>query len=422
MLKTADTFRQNLKNKGDTMATDIKTGIGLSTHANDYSAGEEAAKKALESIGCDNPDALIVFAAPKFNHKRLLQGITSITKQTPMIGGTTAGEISTFGLSVNSVVILALKSKDIRFCVGIGKGINKNEEKAGQELANSVLKGDSKGYTKKYAKSLLMLPDGLAGDGLKIIKGAQKALGEDFEIFGGSFGDESQFKNTYQYYNGEVYQDVVVGMLFCGDKIKTATGVRSGWESIGSRIKCTSAKGNVVYKLGNKTALEVYRELLGAERAKKLPAIGLEYPMGLIDETAKVEGHNYFQIRCPLAVDEKKGSVTFAASIPEGKDITLTYSSRNSVINGSMLSAQQAKKTLGNAKPSLIMMFSCVARKMVLGRRTNEEINCVKKVFGKDIPIIGFYTYGEIGPIDKRIPALRSTRWHNETVVIWAVG
>src|SRR3989344_8026315 len=107
MLKTADTFRQNLKNKGDTMATDIKTGIGLSTHANEYSAGEEAAEKALESIGCDNPDALIVFAAPKFNHKRLLQGITSITKQTPMIGGTTAGEISTFGLSVNSVVILA---------------------------------------------------------------------------------------------------------------------------------------------------------------------------------------------------------------------------------------------------------------------------------------------------------------------------
>jgi hypothetical protein len=114
--------------------------------------------------------------------------------------------------------------------------------------------------------------------------------------------------------------------------------------------------------------------------------------------------------------------VTFAASIPEGSEVTLTYSSRNSVINGAKLSAQQAKKTLGNAKPRLIMMFSCVARKMVLGRRTNEEINCVKQVFGKDVPIIGFYTYGEIGPIDKRIPSLRSTRWHNETVVLWVLG
>ena len=67
------------------------------------------------------------------------------------------------------------------------------------------------------------------------------------------------------------------------------------------------------------------------------------------------------------------------------------------------------------------MMFSCVARKMVLGRRTNEEIDEIKKVFG-NTPIIGFYTYGEIGPIDKRVDSLRSTRWHNETVVVWVLG
>ena len=266
------------------------------------------------------------------------------------------------------------------------------------------------------------MPDGLAGDGLHVIQGAKKVLGEDFEIVGGSFGDEDKFKNTYQYYNGKVYQNTVVGMLVCSSKITTSTGVRSGWESIGSRIKCTKAKGNVVYKFGEKSALEFYREALGPARAKKLPAIGLEYPMGLVDERAKIEGYDYFQIRCPLAINEKEGSVTFAASIPEGSEVTLTYSSRNSIINGSKLSAQQAKKTLEGAKPRLIMIFSCVARKMVLGRRTNEEINRVKEVFGKNTPIIGFYTYGEIGPIDKRIQTLRNTRWHNETLVIWALG
>lgn len=400
------------------MSLDLKIGVGVSTNINDCKAGVESAERALESLGNKNPDALIVFAAPKFNHKILLDGISSITKETPMIGGTTAGEISTFGLSVNSVVIMALKSKDIEFYAGIGKGIGKNEEGAGKELAKNILKKAAK----KNAKTLIILPDGLAGDGLKIIQGAQKILGEDFEIVGGSLGDEAKFKNTYQYYNGEVYQDTVVGMLLCGSSITTATGVRSGWESVGSRVKCTKAKGSVVYKFGDKPALEVYKGLLGSERAKKLPAIGLEYPMGLVDQRAKIEGYDYFQIRCPLAVNEKDGSVTFAASIPEGSEVTLTYSSRTSVVNGAKLSAQQAKKTLGKAKPKLILMFSCVARKMVLGRRTNEEINCVKRVLGKDVPIIGFYTYGEIGPIDKRISSLRSTRWHNETVVIYVLG
>ncbi len=399
------------------MSLDLNTGIGVSVLANSYKAGAEAASKAVEQLG-KKPDALIIFAAPKFEQQKMADGIKSVTKNIPMIGGTTAGEISTYGLSVNSVVVMALNSTDIKFYVGIGKNIAKSEINAGKQLAKSVLKKASK----KNANTLLMLPDGLAGDGLAVIKGAQEVLGEDFEIVGGSLGDESDFKHTYQYYNGKVYENTVVGMLICGgNKVKTATGVRSGWESIGNRFKCTEAKGNVVYKFGNKIALDFYRELLGKDRGKKLPAIGLEYPMGLIDERAKIEGYDYFQIRCPVGINEEDGSVNFAASIPEGKEVTLTYSSRSTIINGSKLSAMQAKKTL-NGKPRLIMMFSCVARKMVLGRRTNEEVNLVKSVFGNNIPIIGFYTYGEIGPIDKRVPMLRNTRWHNETVVLYVLG
>ena len=400
------------------MHLDLKTGIGLSVNADDFKAGADAAKKAIGSLGEKNPDALIVFAAPKFKHQQMLDGITSIIRNVPMIGGTTAGEISAYGLSVNSVVVMALKSKDIDFFVGIGKGISKGEAKAGRQLAKEVVKK----ATKRAKTTLLMLPGGLAGDGLSVIRGAQEVLGEQFEIVGGSLGDEDQFKNTYQYYNGKVYQDVVVGMLFCSDKITTATGVRSGWESIGTKFKCTSAKGNVVYKFGDKTALQTYTEYLGPQRAKKLPAIGLEYPMGLLDERAKIEGYDYFQIRCPVGMNKEDGSMTFAASIPQGKEVTLTYSSRTSIINGSKLAAEQARKTLGNSNPRLIMMFSCVARKMVLGRRTNEEIDCVKEVFGKEVPLIGFYTYGEIGPIDKRIKSLKNTRWHNETVVLWVLG
>lgn len=400
------------------MRLDLNTGIGVSVLANSYRAGAEAAEKALKELGDKKPHVIVAFAAPKFEQQKMVNGIKSVAKNTPMIGGTTAGEISTYGLSVNSVVVIALNSKDIKFYAGIGKNIAKNEVNAGRQLAKNVLRKASK----KNANTLVMLPDGLAGDGLAVIRGAQNVLGENFEIVGGSLGDESDFKHTYQYYNGKVYEDTVVGMLICGgDKVKTATGVRSGWESIGNRFKCTKSKGNVVYKFGNKRALDLYRELLGKERGKKLPAIGLEYPMGLIDERAKIEGYDYFQIRCPVGINEKEGSVNFAASIPEGKEVTLTYSSRSTIINGSKLSAQQAQKTL-KGKARLIMMFSCVARKMVLGRRTNEEINLVKQVFGKDIPIIGFYTYGEIGPIDKRVPTLRNTRWHNETVVLYVLG
>ncbi|MBM3436274.1 MAG: hypothetical protein FJY07_08690, partial [Bacteroidetes bacterium] len=77
---------------------------------------------------------------------------------------------------------------------------------------------------------------------------------------------------------------------------------------------------------------------------------------------------------------------------------------------------------LEGGKPKAIMMFSCVGRKLILGRRTQEEVEAVQRILGKDVPLLGFYTYGEIGPIDKLKKNLKVTKFHNETVVLWVLG
>jgi len=403
--------------KKEVIKMGLNVGVGVSAHEDSYTAGMEAAKKALEELNSDKANVLLVFGAPKFNQQKLLDGVTSVTKKTPMIGGTSAGERSTKGLSVQSVVVMAMASKDVKFSVGLGKDIKKNAMKAGAQAAKAALKN----MPKNIAKTFLITPDGLAGDGMSIVEGAQSVLGENFEIVGGSAGDEAAFKKTFQYYNGKVYQNVVPGLLI-GGKIKTATGVRSGWESIGNRLTCTKAIGNVVYKFGDKSALDVYKDYLGEKRSRRLPAVALEYPFGMIDKKAKIKNEEYFQLRAPMSVDEKKGTISLAARIPEGTDVTITGATRDTVINGSKVAAVQAKETLGKIKPKVVFMFSCVARKIVLARRTKEEITAVKNILGKDVPLIGFYTYGEIGPIDKRVKSLKSTRYHNQTVVLLALG
>lgn len=142
----------------------------------------------------------------------------------------------------------------------------------------------------------------------------------------------------------------------------------------------------------------------------------------MIDEKVSIAGKEYFQLRCGLSVDEKKGTITLAGSIPEGSAITLTTASRGDIFNGAKLAVEQAKKSLKSAKPQVVFMFSFVGRKMVLGRRSQEEVFAVKKVLGENIPIIGFYTYGEFGPIDKVGKELSTTKFHNETVVLWILG
>ncbi|PWW82274.1 MULTISPECIES: FIST signal transduction protein [Prosthecochloris] len=396
----------------------LTVGVGTSHLENSHDAGAEACKLAFEKTE-GKADVLIVFGAMRFDHKALLSGINAVAGEVPMVGGTTAGEISPEGFSEGSVVVMAITSPMLTFDPGIGLHMSNDEDACARALIADICSG----AVIEEASSLLVFPNGMGGDGLKVLKGLQDVLGKSFEIVGGYLGDDMRFKHTFQYYNGRVYRDAIVGLLVSlkGD-FRTGIGVRSGFESIGNSFYCTSSEGNVVKEFDNVSALGLYREFLGEERFKRLPGICMEYPFGLIDEDAGSSGERYFQLRCGLNVDKKEGTITFTASIPEGSAVTLTSGSRGDVINGAREAAQQAMGRLRGVKPELIVMFSCVGRKLVLGRRTSEEVEVVRKCLGYDVPIIGFYTYGEIGPIDSSVEKLAEAKFHNETVVLWVLG
>ncbi len=392
--------------------------VGHSVKGQSLEAGREAATELAEKLG-NEPDALIVFGACSFDHQELLRGISGVFPATPLVGGSTAGEITTSGFATNSVVIMGIKSDDLEFNSGISNGMRKDEKACAMELAKKIKQEGEE----RAMSSLLVFPDGMGGDGVKAIEGLQSVLGKEFEIVGGYLGDDENFGTTYQYCDGKVYTDAIVGLLINGDsEFTTGIGVRSGFESIGNRFWCTEADGAVVKKFDDEPALALYKQFLGEKKSEGLPGVCLEYPFGMIDEAVSISGKEYFQLRCGLGVDHESQTITLAASIPEGRAVTLTTASRNDIICGARLAAEQAKQVLGGKKPKAVLMFSCVGRKLVLGRRTQQEVEAVKEVLGNDAPISGFYTYGEIGPIDKTKSELSAAKFHNETVVLWVLG
>lgn len=393
-------------------------GVGFSSHADSFSAGKEAALQAIEKLD-RSAKVLIVLGAMRFDHRELLAGISSVTGDLPMVGGTTAGEISTNGFSTGSVVIMAFGNDDLEFVTGIGHNMSADEAACSIEMVRDIL---NKVPLPSNA-SLLIFPNGMGGDGHKVLDGLQAVLGKDFEITGGYLGDDERFESTYQYYNGMVYKDAIAGLMVIGNnRFRTGIGVRSGFTSIGNSFMCTSSEGNVVKEFEHTNALELYKDFLGEERAARLPAVCLEYPFGIIDNTTTGNSDHLFQLRCGLSVDHDKGTISLAASIPEGSEVTLTTASRGDIINGAREAAEQAMKSLEGATPLAVIMFSCVGRKLVLGRRIQEEVDAVRNCIGLDVPLAGFYTYGEIGPVDKTNRQLSSVKFHNETVVLWVLG
>jgi hypothetical protein len=84
--------------------------------------------------------------------------------------------------------------------------------------------------------------------------------------------------------------------------------------------------------------------------------------------------------------------MTFAGDIPEGSKAQLMRASYEDLIDGAQDAAMQA----GHGKAELVLCVSCVGRRIVLGQRTEEELECVRAVFGEGPVVCGFYSYGEL--------------------------
>ena len=393
-------------------------GISLSKNKDSYQAGYEACTEAIKKSGAEKPDFVIAFASVSFDQNELVRGIREASGKVPFIGCTDAGEITNNGPSKNSVGVMAISSDTITFTTGLGKNIKAGAREAGQAVAREV-----KEKAPDPFRAFIMLPDVLVGNGAEIVRGVLDELGKHFPVVGGASGDDFFFKKTYEYRGDEVESGAVAGVGLSGD-FSMGIGVRHGWIPMGVPMKVTKSEGAVVHEINNKPALSIYEDYFG-EKAKDLKEeplarMAITYPLGI-----KVEGLDEYLIRDPITVDEK-GSITCAAEIPEGAEIRLMIGSKEKAVEAAQDAARKVMEEfkLDKAKPKFVLMFNCIAREKLFGKKANDEIQAVMDIIGNDVPLLGFYTYGEQAPIGGEVRNLEkcNTKFHNETIVLFAVG
>jgi hypothetical protein len=162
-----------------------------------------------------------------------------------------------------------------------------------------------------------------------------------------------------------------------------------------------------VYKIGNRFALDLYKEYLG-KYADELPGSSLYFPLSM-----KVDESSEPVVRTILSIDEEQKSMTFAGDIPQGSRIRLMKGNHDKLIDASYKATNQAfnKKY---SSPQIVFLVSCVGRRIVLGNRIEEELEVVREVYGDDSYIFGFYSYGEISPSFEKV----ACELHNQTMTI----
>lgn len=389
-------------------------GVGHSQHNHTQTAISQSLNQALQPLQNNSPQIIIVLASPTtYDQNEILRFLKHHHTQCTIIGCSTSGEITNFGPSDNSIALMAIYSKDIQFSSAYSQQVSLDPRKAGQIFAQNLIANNHN----QSPQAAIIFPDGLAGNGADIVRGVHDQLGPTFPLVGGSAADDFLFKQTYQYYDQQIFSNSIVGLGLSGN-FTYGIGVRHGWIPIGTSRIVTHAESNKIYTLDDKPAIEIYESQFGKDKVKlytnePFAKFAITYPLGII-----VPDQDEYLIRDPLQVDTD-GSITCAAEVPVGSEIFIMIGGRDEALNAASTAAQQAKDQLGDKPAKAIIVFNCIARKKLLMHKRQEEIHKIQQIFGEQVPLIGFYTYGEQAPLKVHG---NSCSFHNQTDVIFALA
>ncbi len=239
---------------------------------------------------------------------------------------------------------------------------------------------------------VLVLCDGLHGNGSRLVQALCANLPTGVPVFGGLAGDGGRFHSTWVLVDDHPRSGQAVAIGMYGDDLLVGLDSESGWTEFGPERRITRAEGNRLYELDGRPALTLYKAYLG-KFAAGLPASAMLFPIS-IRHPLRPERP---QLRTVLGIDPTDGSMRFAAEIPTGYVARLARSSDEHLLAGTAIAVSEALCQRDDLdRPGLVLSIACFGRRMALGERAEEEAETIVEALTADDVHIGFYGYGEI--------------------------
>ncbi|HEY4521117.1 MAG TPA: FIST N-terminal domain-containing protein [Candidatus Paceibacterota bacterium] len=351
------------------------------------------------------PQLVLMFAGRQLLEEgERFKEVRALYPDSHILTCSTAGEIIATQVRDNSVALTAVffEKTTVKFTQASIES-NKESLEVGKKLASDLLGQD--------LVHAMVFSDGQKVNGTQLVQGFNTVLPPDVSVTGGLVGDGADFKKTLVGLDESGREGNVVAIGFYGTALRVGYGSLGGWDPFGLERTITKSEDNVLYELDGKPALELYKEYLG-EQAKDLPGSGLLFPLRL---RIKNGGKEVEVVRTILGVDEAKQSMTFAGDMPTGAQATLMKANFERLIDGASGAGSMSIEPLGSSRAELAILISCIGRKLVLKERVEEEIEAVQAEIGEGVPMIGFYSYGELCPVAS---TEKQCELHNQTMTI----
>ncbi len=313
----------------------------------------------------------------------------------------TAGEIFSSEVLNDSLTLTAIefeKTKVQSTSINISK--YKSSFDAGVALIQNLEQND--------LKYVFVLSDGGMVNGSELVRGIETIINHKIPVTGGLAGDGTSFQSTLVGLNEKPKTGNIVAVGLYGNYIKIGHGSMGGWEMFGLEKKITKSISNELFEIDNANALDIYKEYLG-KYANELPSSALLFPLSI-----KLNESENPIVRTILSINNETKSMIFAGDVPEGSKVRFMKANFDKLIDAASDAAENSLVNLNESKPKLAILISCVGRKIILDKRIDEEVEAVVNVLGMNAIITGFYSYGEISPLQPNTKC----ELHNQTMTI----
>lgn len=252
--------------------------------------------------------------------------------------------------------------------------------------------------------AIIVMSGGVAIDAEQIVYGLKAGVQQEVPIFGGLAADDLQLKKTFAFTDQGISSNGVVLLAFDNDIIEVRGMATSGWEGVGTENIITHAEGNYVYTINGEPAVNAFIKYFGyfnnREREINLSEISAQYPMQIMREDGTAI------LRAPLMSIEENGALLLAGGVRNGDRFRFSIAPGFEVINKTIEEFDDWQQEVDMA--DALILFSCKGRHAALGPLIEEEITGIYNFWKK--PMIGFFTYGEIGSLKNGL-----CDFHNET-------
>ena len=354
----------------------------------------------------DSANTLILaFGASAYRHDPTpFETLRNTFPNARMMGCSSAGEVA--GARVEdgtiSVAIAQFKHTALRPFLAAVERPGQSRD-VGQRLAAHLDAPD--------LAAVFILSDGLGVNGSQLVRGVTETLTRPVPVSGGLAGDGGRFDSTWILADGRPNGGHVSAVGFYGERFRVGLGSEGGWTEFGPERRITRAHDNRLFELDHRPALDLYKDYLG-ELSDGLPGAALLFPIAIRDPR-RGEGS---VVRTILGIDESDRSMTFAGDMPEGFTARLMRASDNRLIDSAAVAVSEATRHLDTESSPLLVSISCVGRRLVLGQRTEEEIETVLFGAPSGANHVGFYSHGEISTGS----STGACAFHNQTMTISA--